>query len=124
MEDLTTWKINGLELPLDIEDADTVEKYESAMEQLEADFQRTSPTVLLHISGHIARHSAHCTIPCSGMVQRHGFLQMCRIMSASIPQCTVTFWRLSQNRLRSLRRRWCRFAANICRKAENGESAL
>lgn len=40
MEDLTTWKINGLELSLDIEDADTVEKYESAMEQLEADFPK------------------------------------------------------------------------------------
>lgn len=40
MEDLTTWKINGLELSLDIEDADTVEKYEAAMEQLEADFPK------------------------------------------------------------------------------------
>lgn len=40
MEDLTTWKINGLELSLDIDDADNVEKYEAAMEQLEADFPK------------------------------------------------------------------------------------
>lgn len=37
MEDLTIWKINGLELSLDIEDADTVERYEAALDQLEAD---------------------------------------------------------------------------------------
>ncbi|WP_295219766.1 DUF6673 family protein [Ruminococcus sp.] len=37
MEDLTIWKVNGLELYLDIEDADTVEKYEAAMDQLETD---------------------------------------------------------------------------------------
>lgn len=37
MEDLTIWNINGLELHLDIEDADTVERYEAAMDQLEAD---------------------------------------------------------------------------------------
>lgn len=34
MEDLTIWKINGLELHLDIEDADTAEKYETAMDVL------------------------------------------------------------------------------------------
>lgn len=37
MEDLTIWKINGLDLSLDIEDADTVERYEAALDQLEAD---------------------------------------------------------------------------------------
>ena len=36
-EDLTIWHIHGLELPLDIEDADTVEKYEAALAQLEQD---------------------------------------------------------------------------------------
>lgn len=40
MENLTIWKVNGLELHLDIEDADTVEKYEAAMDQLEADFPK------------------------------------------------------------------------------------
>lgn len=40
MEDFTTWKINGLELHLDIEDADTAEKYETAMDQLESDFPK------------------------------------------------------------------------------------
>lgn len=34
-DDLTIWHIHGLELPLDIEDADTVEKYEAALAQLE-----------------------------------------------------------------------------------------
>lgn len=37
MEDLTIWNVNGLELHLDIEDADTVEQYEAAMERLETD---------------------------------------------------------------------------------------
>lgn len=36
-EDLTIWHIHGLELPLDIEEADTVEKYEAALAQLEQD---------------------------------------------------------------------------------------
>ena len=30
-EDLTIWHIHGLELPLDIEEADTVEKYELSL---------------------------------------------------------------------------------------------
>lgn len=34
-DDLTIWHIHGLELPLDIEEADTVEKYEAALAQLE-----------------------------------------------------------------------------------------
>lgn len=37
MDDLTIWKVNGLELHLDIEDAAAVEKYEAAMNQLETD---------------------------------------------------------------------------------------
>lgn len=37
MEALTIWKINGLELHLDIEDADTVERYEEALDQLGQD---------------------------------------------------------------------------------------
>lgn len=40
MENLTVWKVNGIELHLDIEDADTVEKYEAAMDQLETDFPK------------------------------------------------------------------------------------
>ena len=124
MEDLTTWKINGLELSLDIDDADNVEKYEAAMEQLEADFPKDKS------EGAAAYIRAYCKAFRTLYDSLFGDGTAARIF-ADVPdnvrKYTAVygdFWRLSQNRRRSLRRRWCRFAANICRKAENGESAL
>lgn len=40
MQNDTIWEIGGLKLPLDLEDADTVERYEAAVESLERNFPK------------------------------------------------------------------------------------
>lgn len=37
MSQNTTWEVNGVSLPLDLSDADTMERYEAAFDQLAAD---------------------------------------------------------------------------------------
>lgn len=87
-EDLTIWHIHGLELPLDIEEADTVEKYEAALAQLEQDVPEDKS------AGAAAYIRAYCKAFRTFMtrslarVRRSRSLPASQTMHGGIRQCT------------------------------------
>ncbi len=88
-EDLTIWHIHGLELPLDIEEADTVEKYEAALAQLEQDMPEDKSAGAAAYIRHTARRFVPFMTRSLARVRRSRSLPGSRTMHGSIPQCTA-----------------------------------